>query len=92
MSATIINPHNGRGVSSIDLGSRVVVKGDLNSPVMTCMMPVTTQNQNEIVGWICGWFNETFSPGPDGIYASAKQYNQAQFLIGVLEAAQEDIQ
>ena len=88
----MITSPNGQQLSSVTLGSRVVVKGDLNSPVMTCVQPLLPQGSDTIIGWVCGWFNETFSPGPDGIFASSKHWNMIQLGVSSLEVAQEQIQ
>jgi hypothetical protein len=94
MSASIISPHNNRPVSSIGIGSRVTLKGDLGSPVMTAVMPLLQQGQDVIVGWVVGWFNTTYdkTPGTTDDYTVNKTWNQVQFPLDCLELAQERIQ
>jgi hypothetical protein len=97
MPAQILNPHNGKAVSSIALGSRVVLKGDLGSPVMTTFAPILPPNNESIVGWVCGWFNTTYSQTPGTLdaerdYTANMQWNQIQLPLECLELATEDMQ
>lgn len=89
MAAEIINPQ-GRVMSSVTLGARVVLKGDIESPVMTTIAPILPPNSDQVVGWVCGWFNTTFAEGPDGLTTN-KTWNQMQLSIKCLELAQETV-
>lgn len=91
--ADILNPHSGRAMSSIDLGSRVVLRGEPDSPVMTTIMPMIGQGSGaDVIGWVCGWFNTTYAPGPDNTLCENKQWNQIQLPIQCMELAKESIQ
>ena len=82
-------------MSSIDLGSRVVLKGEVESPVMTCISPLFMQAQGAaptIVGWVCGWFNALYTAHGSDMILTGKQWNQIQVQLECLELADEKIQ
>ena len=82
-------------MSSIDLGSRVVLKGEPESPVMTCISPLFMQAQGAaptMVGWVCGWFNALYTTHGGELLLTGKQWNQIQVQLECLELANEKIQ
>ena len=94
--AEIIDPR-GRAVSSVGLGSRVVLKGDLDSPVMTAIAPMYQQNTGlDVVAWVCGWFNTASSPQRDSMgnelvdepWHTTRQWNQIQLPLPCIELAE----
>jgi len=104
--ADIISPA-GHPISSVGLGSRVVLRRDPHSPVMTCIAPVLPQNSERIIGWVCAWFNTTFSEGIsmdtgmqtavggpvfEKVYIGAKTFNTIQLPIELIELAEETVQ
>ena len=83
MGATVINTL-GQAVSSLGIGSEVVLRGDRNSPRMIVVSGVA-DNRGIQMGWACGWFcPATRTPRADN---QGSTFNVIQLATEAIELA-----
>lgn len=62
MSDNVIKSVDGKPLRAIEVGKRVTLKGDENSPVMVVVSGVADQRSGQLMGFACGYFMPAAQP------------------------------